>query len=147
MMNLAKTCLAMAAALCIVEGVEASPLGWLVKSMFRQNEKAEHERQNREFESMMRDWTDFARTNLSVETTASFRDKVLVPFVRKEMPNPFSPGGKMSNEPWAAEANAMRATKRNDTIPYCHIYMQKSNFATCEIRMSIRTNTSETIRK
>ena len=105
MMNYAKTCLAMAAALCIVEGVEASPLGWLVKSMFRQNEKAEHERQNREFESMMRDWTDFARTNLSVETTASFRDKVLVPFVRKEMPNPFSPGGKMSNEPWAAEAN------------------------------------------
>ena len=43
----------------------------------------------REFNNMMREWTQNARTNMTVETTAKFRDTVLLPFIRREMPNPF----------------------------------------------------------
>ena len=57
-----------------------------------------------QFESMMQKWSDNARTNTSVETTARFRDEVLVPFVRRELPNPFEPGGAEADKPWAAEA-------------------------------------------
>ena len=57
-----------------------------------------------QFERMMQEWSENARTNTSVETTARFRDEVLVPFVRRELPNPFAPGGAESDKPWAGEA-------------------------------------------
>ena len=56
------------------------------------------------FDAMMREWTENARTNTAIETAASFRDDVLVPFARREMPNPFAPGGEESGRPWAEEA-------------------------------------------
>ena len=59
----------------------------------------------REFNSMVRDWTQNARTNMTVETTAKFRDMVLLPFMRREMPNPFVPGGTEAGKTWAREAN------------------------------------------
>ena len=59
----------------------------------------------REFNSMVREWTQNARTNMTVETTAKFRDTVLLPFMRREMPNPFVPGGTEAGKTWAKEAN------------------------------------------
>ena len=59
----------------------------------------------REFNNMMREWTQNARTNMTVDTTAKFRDTVLLPFIRREMPNPFVLGGTESGKPWAKEAN------------------------------------------
>ena len=59
----------------------------------------------REFNSMVREWTQNARTNMTVETTAKFRDTVLLPFMRREMPNPFVPGGMEAGKTWAKEAN------------------------------------------
>ena len=61
----------------------------------------------REFNSMMREWTQNARTNMTVETTAKFRDTVLLPFMRREMPNPFVPGGAEAGKTWAKEANGV----------------------------------------
>ena len=61
----------------------------------------------RQFDAMMREWTDNVRTNTAVETAASFRDDVVVPFVRREMPNPFAPGGAEADREWAAEASAV----------------------------------------
>ena len=61
----------------------------------------------RQFDAMMREWTDNVRTNTTVETAASFRDNVVGPFVRREMPNPFSPGGAEADREWAAEASAV----------------------------------------
>ena len=61
----------------------------------------------RQFDAMMREWTDNVRTNTTVETAASFRDNVVVPFVRREMPNPFAPGGAEADREWAAEASAV----------------------------------------
>ena len=61
----------------------------------------------RQFDAMMREWTDNVCTNTAVETAASFRDDVVVPFVRREMPNPFSPGGAEADREWAAEASAV----------------------------------------
>ena len=42
---------------------------------------------------------------MTVDTTAKFRDMVLLPFMRREMPNPFVPGGMESGKTWAKEAN------------------------------------------
>lgn len=41
---------------------------------------------------------------MTVETSASFRDNVVVPFIKREMPNPFSAGGKESGKPWSDKA-------------------------------------------
>ncbi|MBQ6328402.1 MAG: hypothetical protein IJI35_05255 [Kiritimatiellae bacterium] len=57
-----------------------------------------------DFERMMDRWTENARTNMTEETSASFRDNVVVPFIRREMPNPFSAGGKESGRPWSDRA-------------------------------------------
>ena len=57
-----------------------------------------------DFDRMMDRWTENARTNMTAETTASFRDNVVVPFIRREMPNPFSAGGRESDKPWATKA-------------------------------------------
>ena len=57
-----------------------------------------------DFERMMDRWTENARTNMTVETSASFRDNVVVPFIKREMPNPFSAGGKESGKPWSGRA-------------------------------------------
>ena len=57
-----------------------------------------------DFDRMMDRWTENARTNMTVETSASFRDNVVVPFIRREMPNPFSAGGKESGKPWSDRA-------------------------------------------
>ena len=54
-----------------------------------------------DFDRMMDRWTENARTNMTVETSASFRDNVVVPFIRREMPNPFSAGRKESGRPWS----------------------------------------------
>lgn len=59
----------------------------------------------RQFDTMLQEWTENARTNTVAETSASFRDEVLVPFVRRELPNPFAPGGAEANSPWADEAS------------------------------------------
>ena len=56
------------------------------------------------FGAMMEEWTANARTNMTTETTMQFRDEVVVPFVRREMPNPFSAGGAEASKPWAKEA-------------------------------------------
>ena len=55
------------------------------------------------FEQTMRQWTENARTNLSEETSARFRDEVVIPFLKCELPNPFLPGGVESDKPWAGE--------------------------------------------
>ena len=57
-----------------------------------------------DFDRMMDRWTENARTNMTEETSASFRDNVVVPFTRREMPNPFSAGGRESDKPWATRA-------------------------------------------
>lgn len=59
----------------------------------------------RQFDKMMREWAENARTNTVAETSARFRDEVLVPFIRREMPNPFASGGAEANSPWADEAS------------------------------------------
>ena len=46
-----------------------------------------------DFDRMVKAWSDDARTNRTVETSVRFRDEVVVPFVRREMPNPFVKGG------------------------------------------------------
>ena len=56
------------------------------------------------FDRMMGEWTANVRTNMTVETTLRFRDEVVVPFVRREMPNPFALGGAEAAKPWAKEA-------------------------------------------
>lgn len=56
------------------------------------------------FEQTMRQWTENAKTNLTEETSARFRDEVVIPFLKREMPNPFLPGGAESDKPWAEEA-------------------------------------------
>ncbi len=58
-----------------------------------------------DFDQMVKAWADDARTNRTVETSARFRDEVVVPFVRREMPNPFLQGGCEADKPWAREAN------------------------------------------
>ena len=58
----------------------------------------------RQFDRMMKEWSENARTNTVVETTARFRDEVLVPFVKRELPNPFEPGGAEADKPWSKEA-------------------------------------------
>ena len=56
------------------------------------------------FDRWMTAWTENARTNMAEETTARFRDEVVVPFVKREMPNPFSEGGRLADRPWAKKA-------------------------------------------
>ena len=62
---------------------------------------------SQKFERMMREWTDGVRTNTTAMTSVRFRDEVLVPFVRREMPNPFAASGSLSGKPWASEACAV----------------------------------------
>ena len=76
----------------------SSALAWIPKFLSLTKSQCE-------FNNMMREWTQNARTNMTVDTTAKFRDTVLLPFIRREMPNPFAPGETESGKPWAKEAN------------------------------------------
>ena len=76
----------------------SSVLAWIPRFLSLTNSQ-------REFNIMMREWTQNARTNMTVDTTAKFRDRVLLPFIKREMPNPFVAGGPASAKPWANEAN------------------------------------------
>ena len=67
-----------------------------------------------DFEEMIDRWTENARTNLTEETTVRFRDNVLIPFVRREIPNPFSPGGEEHGKPWAERAEKVYETGLRD---------------------------------
>ena len=67
-----------------------------------------------DFDRMLDRWTENARTNMTEETSASFRDDVVVPFIRREMPNPFSAGGKESGKPWAGRAEKVYETGLRD---------------------------------
>ena len=58
----------------------------------------------RQFDRMMKRWSENARTNMVTETSARFRDETVIPLVRSEMPNPFVAGGPEASRPWAAEA-------------------------------------------
>ncbi|MCR5751317.1 MAG: hypothetical protein K6G91_05085 [Kiritimatiellae bacterium] len=59
---------------------------------------------DKSFERDLQRWTENAKTNMTVETSVSFRDKVVMPFLRREMPNPFAKGGAESGKPWAKRA-------------------------------------------
>ena len=41
-----------------------------------------------DFDRMLDRWTENARTNMTAETSASFRDNVVVPFIKREMLRP-----------------------------------------------------------
>ena len=82
------------------------------------------------YEQSIQQWTDNARTNMTVETSAQFRDRVLTPFLRREMPNPFSPGGSESGKPWAKTAEKVYETGLRD-IGEGLIPMWKPNHVNC----------------
>ena len=69
-----------------------------------QREPLADEPQTYDFDRVVQAWSDNIRTNMATETSARFRDETLVPFVRREMPNPFMPGGTESDKPWTVEA-------------------------------------------
>ena len=54
---------------------------------------------------MMKDWVEFARTNRTVETEVSFLNDKILPFLLKEMPDPFVEGGSEFCKPWAKEGH------------------------------------------
>ena len=57
------------------------------------------------FGDMMDEWATNARTNTTEETMLRFRDEVVVPLVRREMPNPFAAGGAEAAKTWTKEAD------------------------------------------
>ena len=69
---------------------------------------------DKSFEQDLREWTENAKTNMTVETAVSFRDKVVMPFLRREMPNPFVKGGAESGKPWAKRAEKVFETGLRD---------------------------------
>lgn len=72
----------------------------------------------REFGRWMAEWTCNAKTNISAETAASFRDGTIMPFVGREMPDPFLPGAQRSGETWAEEASQVYETGLRDICEY-----------------------------
>ena len=86
---------------------------------------------DKSFEQDMQRWTENAKTNMTVETSASFRDNVVVPFVRREMPNPFAKGGAESGKPWAKRAEKVYEVGLRDLCEGFHP-LWCNNFRNCQ---------------
>lgn len=59
------------------------------------------------FEGLLREWSENARTNAPIETTAQFVARDVRPIVDAECPNPFRPGGAEVNKPWSREGRLL----------------------------------------
>ena len=63
--------------------------------------------QQHDHDRVVQNWADNIRTNNQTETSARFRDETLMPFLRREIPSPFAPGGVEADKPWADEAHSV----------------------------------------
>lgn len=79
----------------------------LLSGLFGGGRISEQARQNERFDRMITAWSENVRTNTSLMTHAQFRDTVVVPFVSREVKNPFVDGGVEADKPWAEEGNLL----------------------------------------
>lgn len=62
-----------------------------------------------DFDTIIREWSDNARTNAPIETVEQFIVREVRPLVEQELPNPFVEGGSEAGRPWAEEGRLLYA--------------------------------------